>query len=256
MNKYTDLISNYHRGKSLFVEHVNLSTRPLTDVIGELNKLITAFDIDQAEGAQLDIIGEWVGRSRIVKAPISGIYFSFDTDEIGFDQGVWQGPYDPDEGFTSLSDDVYRVILKVKIAINSWDGQNDSIPEILDIALANSGLRMSIVDNQDMTISVWVMSEPTSLNNTDRLILDNSINGSGFIPLPSTYVTTDYTFLSINTASKELIAAIRQGYMTIKAAGVYAGEIITPSDGYQFFGFDVENSYISGFDSGSWEKNL
>ncbi|OON35644.1 hypothetical protein BTJ39_22205, partial [Izhakiella australiensis] len=96
MSKYTDLITNYHAGKPKFVAHVDLSTRALTDTSETLNALLAAFDIDTAVGTQLDILGEWIGRSRIVSQPISGIYFSFDTDGLGWDQGVWQGPYDPD----------------------------------------------------------------------------------------------------------------------------------------------------------------
>lgn len=226
MSKYTDLITNYHAGKPLFFQHVDLSTRPLTDVSTSLNSLITAFDIDTAVGVQLDILGEWIGRKRNVSVPISGIYFSFDTDGLGFDQGVWQGPYDPDNGYTALSDETYRVILKAKIAINNWDGTNDTLPPILDAALAGSGLRMQIVDNQDMTISIWVFPE-----------------------------------VDISQVSLELIAAIKQGYLTVKAAGVWGGSIElpaveTPSEGNRFFGFDMENDYIAGFDDGSWEKLL
>ncbi|STF64506.1 putative phage related protein [Escherichia coli] len=66
--------------------------------------------------------------------------------------------------------------------------------QILDAATAGSGLRMQIVDNQDMTISVWVFPD------------------------------TD-----ISDVSRELIAAIKQGYLTVKAAGVWAGGIETPS---------------------------
>ncbi len=105
MSKYTDRLTNYHRGKPLFVEHVDLSTRPLSDVAAAMYGLITAFDIDEAIGVQLDALGEWIGRSRIVSQPISGVYFSFDTAGLGWDQGVWQGPYDPNAGYTSLSDD-------------------------------------------------------------------------------------------------------------------------------------------------------
>ena len=226
MSKYTDLITNYHRGKPLFVDHVDLSTRPLTDTSTALRNLLTAFDIDSAVGVQLDVLGEWIGRTRIVSQPISGVYFSFDTDGVGWDQGVWQGQYDPDAGFTSLSDDTYRIVLKAKIAINSWDGQNDSLPAILETALNGSGLRMQIVDNQDMTISVWVFPEE-----------------------------------DISKVSLELIAAIKQGYLTVKAAGVWAGDIQTPSIetpsvGNRFFGFDMDNEYIAGFDDGAWEKIL
>ncbi|MFS7244483.1 DUF2612 domain-containing protein [Rahnella inusitata] len=226
MSKYTDLITNYHSQKPLFVNHIDLITRPLTDASNAMTSLITEYDIDEAIGVQLDILGKWIGRTRVVSQPISGIYFSFDTDSLGFDQGVWQGPYDPDAGFTNLSDETYRIILKAKIAINHWNGTNETLPEILDTALAGSGLTMQIVDNQDMTISVWVFPK------------------------------TD-----ISDVSLELIAAIRQGYLTVKAAGVWAGDIQTPSVetpsvGNKFFGFDIDNDYIAGFDSGAWEKKL
>lgn len=222
MSKYTGLITNYHAGKPLFNQHVDLSTRPLTDVSTALGRLITAFDIDTAIGVQLDILGEWIGRTRYVSVPISGVYFSWDTNGLGWDQGVWQGPYDPDTGFTALSDETYRVILKAKIAINSWNGQNDTLPPILDNALAGSGLRMQIVDNQDMTISIRVFPE-----------------------------------IDISQVSLELIAAIKQGYLTVKAAGVWGGSIEipaieTPSAGSRFFGFDMANEYVAGFDSGAW----
>jgi hypothetical protein len=226
MSKYTDLITNYHRGKPLFVDHIDLSTRPFTDTGTALAALISAFDIDDAVGVQLDVLGEWIGRTRIVSQPIAGVYFSFDTDALGWDQGVWQGPFDPDAGFTSLSDDTYRIVLKAKIAINNWNGQNDTLPPILETALEGSGLKMQIVDNQDMTISIWVFPEE-----------------------------------DISQVSLELLAAIRQGYLTVKAAGVWAGNIQTPSIetpsvGNRFFGFDMDNEYIAGFDTGAWEKAL
>lgn len=221
MSKYVDLITSYHASKPLFVQHVDLSTRPLVDAASAMAGMTSDFDIDTAVGVQLDIIGEWVGRSRVVSEPITGVYFSFDTDGLGFEQGVWQGPYDPDSGFTKLSDEVYRVILKAKIAINNWDGTNDSLPDILNTALSGSGLAMQIIDNQDMTISVIVFPES-----------------------------------DIADVSRELLAAIRQGYLTVKAAGVLAGTIITPSTGTQMFGFDLDNEYFAGFDIGAWETNL
>lgn len=221
MSKYTDLITNYHAVKPLFFDHIDLSTRPLIDVSNAMTGLIPAFDIDSAVGVQLDILGEWIGRSRIVSDPISGIYFEWDTEGLGYDQGVWQGPYDPDTGYTSLSDETYRIILKAKIAINNWNGENDSFKTIIDSALEGSGLEMQIVDNQDMSISVLV------------------------------FPVTDMSDVSL-----ELIAAIRQGYLTVKAAGVWSAGAETPSEGEKFFGFDIENKYLAGFDEGSWGRLL
>lgn len=221
MSKYTSLITNYHATKPLFFDHIDLSTHPFIDIATMLQAMPEDFDIDAAVGAQLDQIGEWVGRTRYVRDPISGIYFSWDSDDLGYDRGFWQGPYDPDSGYTALSDETYRIILKAKIAINNWNGQNDTLPAILDAATAGSGLYMQIVDNQDMTISVWVFYE------TDR-----------------------------TNVSLELLAAIRQGYLTVKAAGVWAGDVLTPSEGGQFFGFDITNNWIAGFDEGAWESVL
>ena len=212
--------------RDIFFDHIDLGPRPLINLSTATRGLVSAFDIDTAVGVQLDILGLWIGRSRIVSQPISGVYFSLDIDGLGFDQGVWQGPYDPDSGYTTLSDETYRIILKAKIAINNWDGRNDSLPPILDAALEGSGLKMQIVDNQDMTISIWVFPE------------------------------TD-----ISNVSLELIAAIRQGYLTVKAAGVWGGSIEipaveTPSEGNRFFGFDMDNEYIAGFDDGAWGELL
>ena len=61
MSKYTDLITNYHAGKQKYVEHVDLSTRPLIDVSASIAKLVAAFDVDTAIGTQLDILGKWIG---------------------------------------------------------------------------------------------------------------------------------------------------------------------------------------------------
>lgn len=58
MSKYTDLITSYHRDKPLFTQHVDLSTRPISDIGSEMSSLVSAFDIDKAVGVQLDILGE------------------------------------------------------------------------------------------------------------------------------------------------------------------------------------------------------
>ncbi|MFV0843582.1 DUF2612 domain-containing protein [Klebsiella quasipneumoniae] len=257
MSRYTDRITNYHAGKPKFFTHVDLSTRPLSDVSDAMTRLIPDFDIDTAIGVQLDVVGEWVGRSRRVATPITGIYFSWDTERVGWDQGVWQGPYDPNDGFIDLSDEIYRLMLKVKVAINNWDGQNDSLPPILDAALYESGIRMAIVDNQDMSISIWILGDPSvALSEIDRLILDSAVNRGPFIALPAGYVPSRYDINPIDQVNSELWWEIQNGYMTVKAAGVRVREIETVSDGYQFFGFDIENDYIAGFDRGSWGEKF
>ena len=91
MSQYTDLITNYHATKPLFFQHVDLSTRPFLDTSTTLNRLVTAFDIDNAVGVQLDILGEWIGRSRYVAVPISGIFFAWDTEGLAMTRACGRG---------------------------------------------------------------------------------------------------------------------------------------------------------------------
>jgi len=257
MSKYTGLITNYHATKPLYAQHVDLSTRPLVDVSTALTGLVTAFDIDYAVGKQLDVLGQWVGVARSVAAPITDVYFEFDRGRVGWDQANWLGPYDPTDGLVDLSDDVYRIVLKARIGINNWNGQNDTLPEIADMALAGTGIRMITLDNQDMTISIMLVVDAEYIMSTiDRLIYDSAINLGPYIALPSTYQPSRYDINPIDKLPAEFTFVIRNGLLTVKAAGVGIREIVTPSNGYKFFGFDIENEYLAGFDAGSWGETF
>ncbi|HEC2118997.1 TPA: DUF2612 domain-containing protein [Klebsiella oxytoca] len=257
MSKYTDLITNYHAGKPKFVDHVDLSTRPLIDVSTATSGLVAAFDVDTAVGNQLDILGEWIGIDRTVAAPISGVFLEWDKERVGWDQGVWLGPYQSTDELTYLSDDVYRIVLKTRIGINNWNGQNGTLPDILETALAGTGIKMIILDNQDMTISVLiVIDEEYLMSVTDRLIFDSGMNRGPLITLPADYVPSRYDINPIDKLPAEFVFVIRAGLLTVKAAGVRVRETVTPSNGYKFFGFDVDNDYIAGFETGAWGENF
>lgn len=104
----------------------------LQDTMTCANQLNSDFDIELAVGVQLDMIGEIVGQSRT----------------LGFT------PSDPAYPPVLYDDDLYRRVLKSRIALNHWDGQLGSIQEKwLSIF---PGTNITIVDNQDMTITVSV----------------------------------------------------------------------------------------------------
>lgn len=257
MSKYTDLITNYHAGKPKYVAHVDLSTRPLIDVSAATSGLVAAFDVDTSVGNQLDILGKWIGIDRTVAAPISGVFLEWDKERVGWDQGVWLGPYQSTDELTYLSDDVYRIVLKARIGINNWNGQNGTLPDILETALAGTGIKMIILDNQDMSISVLiVIDEEYLMSVTDRLIFDSGMNRGPLITLPADYVPSRYDINPIDKLPAEFVFVIRAGLLTVKAAGVRVREVVTPSNGYKFFGFDVENEYMAGFETGAWGENF
>lgn len=209
---YTSLITSEHKDKPKFSAMVQAVTGAVDSVTDALLGMPQDFDIDTAVGAQLDIVGLWVGISRKIATPLL-VFFSFDTDGLGFDEGNIKGPYDPDTGLVSLDDDTYRVILKARIGANNWDGTLPSLIDIYALVFAGTGSVVFVVDNQDMSIDFYV---------------------AGIAP------------------SALMTALLKDGYFPLKPSGVKINSYTKSSvAGAPMFGFDIENDYISGFDVGA-----
>lgn len=150
-------------GRPNFVATVSLSVAGFAAVQAFLATLPEAFDLDTAIGVQLDQVGQWIGQSRDVEVPLPNVYFSLDTAGVGLDQGVWFQTGDPTEGLTVLDDASYRLLLRTVVAANNWDG---TVPGAA-AALANlfndtetPGVQLSIIDNQNMTMTFLLTGTP------------------------------------------------------------------------------------------------
>lgn len=135
---YIGLVTSEHADKPKFVATLSALVQCFVDLQNVTLQIPFDFDLDVAVGVQLDAVGEWVGISRNVNTPLTGVYFSFDTVALGFDQGVWKGPFDPDTGVVSLDDDTYRLLIRAKIGANNWDGTLGSSAAILN-SIFNKG---------------------------------------------------------------------------------------------------------------------
>lgn len=133
VSQYTGLITSEHADKPKFTAMVSAVAQCFVDQQNALGTFIPSFDLDEAVGDQLDTLGAWVGIGRRVRTPLTGVYFSFDIAGVGFDQGVWQGPFDPSTGITVLDDDTYRLLIRAKIGANHWDGTLASSAAILNL---------------------------------------------------------------------------------------------------------------------------
>lgn len=209
---YTSLITSEHRNKPKFSAMVQAVAGTFDAVTDLLLGMPQDFDIDTAIGAQLDIVGLWVGISRKIATPLQ-VYFSFDTDGLGFDQGNIKGPYDPDTGLVSLDDETYRVMLKARIGANNWDGTLPTLIDIYALVFDGTGSVVFVVDNQDMSLDFYAAgTEPSAL----------------------------------------MTALLKDGYFPLKPSGVSINSYTKSSvTGSPMFGFDIENAYISGFDVGA-----
>lgn len=214
---YLNLITSEHAKAPKYIEMLKSLLQPLADNIANIATMPGLFDLDTSVGDQEDKTGEWIGRTRFLSIPLAGVYFSFDEDGVGFDEGTWQGRFDPNSGLLELPDENYRILLKATVAANQWDGTVPGAYAAYAILFGPEGISILIFDNQDMTIDL------------------------GFVgPTP------DAVTLGLLTG----------GYLNLRPAGVKVNGYWVPTAPGPLFGFDAENDSISGFDVGSWPAFL
>ena len=153
---YTDLITSAYRNKPLFVAIIQLLAGTAGQIADETDAIPFAFDLDVAVGAQLDVIGLWVGLSRKVSVPISDAYFTWDNPKLGWDHANWKGQYEPSQGIVFIDDNLYRIAIRAKIKGNYWDGTNEGLKQITDTISIGPGVYCAVIDNFDMTVSLYV----------------------------------------------------------------------------------------------------
>lgn len=211
---WLDLITSEHNQRPKFMDMLENNFQPYADDIAALDSMIMLFDVDVAVGDQLDILGQWIGVSRRISVPLTGVYFSLDTALLGFDQGSWYSPFNPLGGLVILSDGAYRTLLRARITNNQWDGTIPGAYQVWNTAFAGTGIGILIQDLGNMHMIMAL---------------------TGVIPDAVT------------------LALFKGGYLNIKPATVKIDAYLTPTVlGAPYFGFDVENSSISGFDVGAW----
>lgn len=187
MSKYDDLIASQHADKPKFVAVIDATVEPSIDQQAIVSAFPFDFDLDTAVGAQLDVVGQWVGIGRRIKTALTGVYFSFDIVGVGFDQGVWQGPFDPTTGLTTLSDQYYRVLLRAEIALNNWDGTTPvAAAALVPLFPLN---HVYLRDNQNMTMTVSVAGPPVDP-------VAAALLTGGYLALRASTVRFDYYFAS------------------------------------------------------------
>lgn len=215
---YVDLITSEHADKPNFIAVVTAVCGAFAEVGSAVLALPGDFDLDECVGAQLDVVGEWVGMKRKLLVPLTNVYFSLDTSGLGFDQGSWQGPGNPATGLVTLDDDTYRFLIRAKIAANMWDGSNESLGTILQNLFTGTSLVAFIEDRMDMTYDVCIVG---------------------------------------GAPSAVMAAVLRNGLLPIKPGGIEVnGYFMSSASPAPIFGFDVENSNISGFDNGAWATSI
>lgn len=180
----TNLLIKQYWEKPKAKSEIELNAGSWDTVRGFLASLDGAFDLDNAIGAQLDVLGRIVGISRSVPDVVPKVYFGFDINAL--DKG-FASKFDPmrvgapfyskfSSAFTDLQlgDSDYRFFIKVKAALNRASGyvSSDQYISIQDVVLSAFDGRAYVVDNLDMTLTLYV-SPVISL---ERLSLIQALN--------------------------------------------------------------------------------
>lgn len=190
LDDYLNLITSAWRQKPNFIATVTIDVSVQLRVQFLLNAMLALFDLDLATGEQLDVIGQWVGISRNVSIPITGVYFSWDgAYTVGWDYGVWQPNLAP-TNITVLPDDVYLTLIRAKIAANQWDGTTTGAYAIWDAVFPT--ITILIQDNQNMSYDLALVGGIVD-SLTLALIL------GGYIPLKPEGVRVNEYFIPVDT---------------------------------------------------------
>lgn len=179
---YVNLLTSQYQNSPKLIAFLTMLLKKFDDVSQCQVAMDMAFDLDNAMGAQLDILGVIVGANRLV----------------GFQPSAGVSP--------RLDDATYRLYLKARAAMNQWNGTINGLQGIW--ATLFPGGQIIIADNQNMTATVFMAGLFTSIQ-------------------------------------QDLIS---NGYIVPRPQGV----LYTYVFGGPTFGFDLNNTFIAGFDVGKF----
>lgn len=122
-----------------------------------------AYSVDNAVGPQLDVIGKYAGVSRLVR--------TFTTQ-------------------VELNDDDYRILIKIKIALNYGGASLKDVDDVLHAGLADI---LRVYDYENMHISYSLDADAGSLDLAQAMVRE------GFLPRPMGVQIGSLTYLPSGT---------------------------------------------------------
>lgn len=179
--EYENLLIVQYSDKPKASETISSIVKRFKNNFDLLEQMEDAFDLDNAVGKQLDIIGKIVGISRNVDGVIPKIFFGFDgnVNARGFDSAAFYTLDQQQYTDTQLSDSDYRFFIRMKIVKNHAKAtmSDDNGSNLNNIVLSMFDGYAYMVDNKDMSVTIYVENSPKSYLLPYAISLD-------LIPLP------------------------------------------------------------------------
>ena len=162
---YTRLLTSYHRGRPKLVGTIQAVIQPVIDAANQLIDLPARYDVDTAEGDQLDTIGLWVGVPRVVPNVIPLPYFGFDGQPEALPWGETDNPavggFWRESGVSGnygepMDDATFRTVIKAQIYRNNCAGTIDDAYTIISML---TPVPVQIKDHLNMQVEVILPPE-------------------------------------------------------------------------------------------------
>lgn len=221
---YLNRVPPLHRDKTNFIATLAMALQPFVDANNFNAGLPAAFDIDNAIGAQLDIVGLWLNQSRSLALPLQNVFFSWGDPLRGWGRGIWFNPdINPGVTYTQLSDDDYRPLLKAIAIANEWDGTVTMGQTVLDEYFPPGAGTFTFIEEDGFAVQGGASVQKGI-----------TIGVSGVIP----------SIVGLQVLAQDLLR-LKPGGMAVKYA-------ITSVNGSPLFGWGVDNEYIGGWGRGAW----
>lgn len=175
-----------YRNKPKAVAWYNITRSLATQLSDAAQSVRIMYNIDQAYGAQLDIIGRIVviPRSYIGAVTLNpGMFANPDGAEFGDTDAMFSAlSVDQDE---QMSDDLYRLVIKSKIIKNNSDATIESILYGMNFLLPNAEV-LRVTDGENMSFSVEFYGNITNLErwallNVDLVPKPQGVRFNGFL---------------------------------------------------------------------------
>lgn len=136
-SEYLLMVTSQYQNSPKFLDWLTIVIEMCKGSQDCIEQIYKDFDIDNAVGAQLDVLGKIIGQSR---------YLDFDP---------------PDGSEAELTDADFRKVLKLKSFTNYWDGTLGNLYDAWNAVFPDCELL--IHDNQNMTANISLTGKLTNM---------------------------------------------------------------------------------------------
>lgn len=162
-------IINQYRGKQRMTRWLTLTPAIANEKLEQpISQIYSAYDVDSVTGEDLNVIGRIVGVPKPILRGAAYDVFGYAGNDNYTNYNI--APYIGDGAAVDapLNNDLYRKLIKAKIARNVSDGTSDSIIKLLEVVI---GVKVTALNsNGDKSFDIGIASE---LDNTTQFLLEN-----------------------------------------------------------------------------------